>query len=255
MLNIDRVSSGYGKLAVLHEVSCAVSAGQVLAVVGANGAGKTTLLRTVNGLIPAKSGHITLGNSVLSGMKTERMAAAGLAHVPENRLVFPTLTVQDNLELGAWSRGSSTELEGVLELFPRLVPRLGLPAGALSGGEQQMLAIGRALMSQPSVLILDEPSTGLAPRIVTEIMGVLRRLADTGIAILLVEQNVRASFKIADRALVMRRGRVELEGRPEELLAQPAVRHAYLGGADTAPPPVPPAVTGHPETAHETEHA
>lgn len=241
MLRVDSVSSGYGKLAVLQDVSVVVPAGEILAVVGANGAGKTTLLRTINGLIPTRSGTITLGDTELSSLKTERMAAAGLAHVPEGRLVFPSLNVTDNLELGAWSRGGKGDVSNVLQLFPRLTERLALPAGALSGGEQQMLAIGRALMSQPAALILDEPSTGLAPRIVSEIMGVLRRLADSGIAVLLVEQNVRASFKVADNAVVMRRGSVEITGRPEELLTHESVRQAYLGnanaGSDRPPPP------------------
>ncbi|HET6673599.1 MAG TPA: ABC transporter ATP-binding protein [Agromyces sp.] len=231
MLSVNALDAGYGKLAILHEVSVTVDAGEIVTVVGSNGAGKTTLLRAVNGLIRPTAGTVTLDGVDITGRATEKMASQGLTHVPENRLCFPSLSVRDNLTLGAWSRGGKGDLAEVLELFPRLEPRLGQAAGTLSGGEQQMVAIGRGLMASPKAIMLDEPSIGLAPKVVAEIMKVLTTLRDRGLAVLLVEQNVRASFGIADRAVVMQRGRVVLEGTPHELVELPEVRGAYLGGA------------------------
>ncbi|GAA4373026.1 ABC transporter ATP-binding protein [Agromyces bauzanensis] len=230
-LVVDSLDAGYGKLAILHDVSLEVPAGEIVTVVGSNGAGKTTLLRALNGIIRPTAGTVKLDGTDITGRATEKMAALGLTHVPENRLCFPTLTVRDNLMLGAWSRGGKGDLDAVLELFPRLQPRLGQAAGTLSGGEQQMVAIGRGLMASPKAIMLDEPSTGLAPKVVAEIMKVLTQLRERGLAVLLVEQNVRASFGIADRAVVMQRGRVVLEGTPAELVELPEVRNAYLGGA------------------------
>jgi branched-chain amino acid transport system ATP-binding protein len=230
-LAVQGLDAGYGKLAILHDVSLAVEAGEILTVVGSNGAGKTTLLRALNGLIKPTAGTVTLDGVDITGRPTERMAAQGLMHVPENRLCFPSLTVRDNLALGAWSRGGKGDLDAVLELFPRLQPRLGQAAGTLSGGEQQMVSIGRGLMASPKAIMLDEPSIGLAPKVVAESMKVLTELRGRGLAVLLVEQNVRASFGIADRAVVMQRGRVVLEGTPAELVELPEVRNAYLGGA------------------------
>jgi branched-chain amino acid transport system ATP-binding protein len=231
MLSVQRLDAGYGKLAILHDVSLDVAEGEIVTVVGSNGAGKTTLLRALNGLIRPTAGTVTLDGVDITGRPTEKMAALGLMHVPENRLCFPSLSVRDNLALGAWSRRGSASLDAVLELFPRLQPRLGQAAGTLSGGEQQMVAIGRGLMASPKAIILDEPSIGLAPKVVAEIMRVLTELRARGLAVLLVEQNVRASFGIADRAVVMQRGRVVLEGTPAELVELPEVRGAYLGGA------------------------
>ena len=211
-LAVDRLDAGYGKLAILHEVSLSVAPGEIVTVVGSNGAGKTTLLRALNGLIRPTAGTVTIDGVDITGKPTEKMASLGLTHVPENRLCFPTLSVRDNLMLGAWSRGGKGDLAAVLELFPRLQPRLGQAAGTLSGGEQQMVAIGRGLMAAPKAIMLDEPSIGLAPKVVAEIMKVLTELRGRGMAVLLVEQNVRASFGIADRAVVMQRGRVVLEG-------------------------------------------
>jgi branched-chain amino acid transport system ATP-binding protein len=230
-LAVQALDAGYGKLAILHDVSLQVEAGEIVTVVGSNGAGKTTLLRALNGLIRPTGGTVTLDGVDITGRPTERMAAQGLMHVPENRLCFPSLTVRDNLTLGAWSRGGKGDLAAVLELFPRLQPRLGQAAGTLSGGEQQMVSIGRGLMASPKAIMLDEPSIGLAPKVVAEIMKVLTELRGRGLAVLLVEQNVRASFGIADRAVVMQRGRVVLEGTPAELVELPEVRNAYLGGA------------------------
>ncbi|MRG59382.1 ATP-binding cassette domain-containing protein [Agromyces sp. CFH 90414] len=231
MLAVRGLDAGYGKLAILHDVSLDVAAGEIVTVVGSNGAGKTTLLRALNGIIRPTAGTVTLDGIDIAGRATEKMAALGLMHVPENRLCFPSLSVRDNLNLGAWSRGGKGDLAAVLELFPRLEPRLGQAAGTLSGGEQQMVAIGRGLMASPKAIILDEPSIGLAPKVVAEIMRVLTELRSRGLAVLLVEQNVRASFGIADRAVVMQRGRVVLEGTPAELVELPEVRNAYLGGA------------------------
>jgi branched-chain amino acid transport system ATP-binding protein len=230
-LVVNSLDAGYGKLAILHGVSLEVSEGEIVTVVGSNGAGKTTLLRALNGIIRPTSGTVTLDGKDITGRPTERMAALGITHVPENRLCFPSLTVRDNLMLGAWSKGGKGDLDAVLELFPRLQPRLGQAAGTLSGGEQQMVAIGRGLMASPKAIMLDEPSIGLAPKVVAEIMKVLTQLRERGLAVLLVEQNVRASFGIADRAVVMQRGRVVLEGTPAELVELPEVRNAYLGGA------------------------
>jgi branched-chain amino acid transport system ATP-binding protein len=230
-LAVQGLDAGYGKLAILHDVSLEVEAGEIVTVVGSNGAGKTTLLRALNGLIRPTAGTVTLDGADITGRATEKMAAQGLMHVPENRLCFPSLTVRDNLTLGAWSRGGRGDLAAVLELFPRLQPRLGQAAGTLSGGEQQMVSIGRGLMASPKAIMLDEPSIGLAPKVVAEIMKVLTELRGRGLAVLLVEQNVRASFGIADRAVVMQRGRVVLEGTPAELVELPEVRNAYLGGA------------------------
>ena len=230
-LVVNSLDAGYGKLAILHGVSLEVSEGEIVTVVGSNGAGKTTLLRALNGIIRPTSGTVTLDGKDITGRPTERMAALGITHVPENRLCFPSLTVRDNLMLGAWSKGGKGDLDAVLELFPRLKPRLGQAAGTLSGGEQQMVAIGRGLMASPKAIMLDEPSIGLAPKVVAEIMKVLTQLRERGLAVLLVEQNVRASFGIADRAVVMQRGRVVLEGTPAELVELPEVRNAYLGGA------------------------
>ena len=230
-LVVNSLDAGYGKLAILHGVSLEVSEGEIVTVVGSNGAGKTTLLRALNGIIRPTSGTVTLDGKDITGRPTERMAALGITHVPENRLCFPSLTVRDNLMLGAWSKGGRGDLDAVLELFPRLQPRLGQAAGTLSGGEQQMVAIGRGLMASPKAIMLDEPSIGLAPKVVAEIMKVLTQLRERGLAVLLVEQNVRASFGIADRAVVMQRGRVVLEGTPAELVELPEVRNAYLGGA------------------------
>jgi branched-chain amino acid transport system ATP-binding protein len=238
MLEATGLHAAYHRLEVLHGVDVRVETGEVVAVIGANGAGKTTLLRVVSGLLPATAGQVRLGDTTLTGLSAERIAAAGLAHVPENRLVFPTLSVQDNLVLGGWTRrrsgGRQESMERVLTLFPRLRDRLQQMAGTLSGGEQQMLAVGRGLMAQPQVLVLDEPSVGLAPKVVAEIMGALAKLRDDGLTILLIEQNARAAFKVADRVYLMDRGRVLLEGTPKELLADERVQHAYLGGGYAA---------------------
>jgi branched-chain amino acid transport system ATP-binding protein len=236
MLDIAGLVAGYDTLRVLRGIDLSVRTGELVAVIGANGAGKTTLLRAASGLIRPMAGEVRLAGRGVTGQPAERIAAAGLAHVPENRLMFPSLSVADNLALGGWTRRAArAELaaarDRVLDLFPRLRSRLDQPAGTLSGGEQQMVAIGRGLMAGPAVLVLDEPSVGLAPRLVAEIVATLGRLRDEqGLAILLVEQNARAAFRVADRVVVLDRGRVVASGTPAELALDNRVRRAYLGG-------------------------
>jgi len=235
-LSVEKVSAGYDRITVLHDLTLAVAPGELLAVVGANGAGKTTLLRVVSGLLPAWTGRVRFVGEDVTGRPAERLAGAGIAHVPENRLVFPGMSVADNLTLGAYSRrragrdAADEDRALVWDLFPRLRDRASQSAGTLSGGEQQMLAIARGLMARPRLLLLDEPSLGLAPKLVTEIFSVLGRLRDRGdLAVVLVEQNARAALRIADRAVVLDRGRLLLEGTPDELLTDPRVQAAYLG--------------------------
>jgi branched-chain amino acid transport system ATP-binding protein len=236
MLEVAGLSAGYDTLPVLRGIDVGVAAGELVAVIGANGAGKTTLLRAASGLIRPTAGTVRLDGRDVTGQPAERIAAAGLAHVPENRLVFPSLTVADNLALGGWTRRSArADLAAtralVLDLFPRLSSRLGQAGGTLSGGEQQMVVIGRGLMAGPKVLVLDEPSVGLAPRLVGEIFAALGRLrTEERLAILLVEQNARAAFRVADRVAVMDRGRVVTTGTPAQLALDDRVQHAYLGG-------------------------
>ena len=238
-LAVGGLHAAYDRLQVLHGIDLRVDPGQILALVGANGAGKTSVLRTVSGLLRPTKGTVRLGDTEITSFGAERIASLGLAHVPENRLVFPSLSVEDNLVLGGYVRRSDGQYDRrraeALELFPRLADRIGLSAGALSGGEQQMLAMARALMSEPSVIVLDEPSLGLAPKVVAEIMRALAYLRDTkGLAVLLVEQNVRAAFKVADQVMVMDRGKVVAEGTPAELASDERVRAAYLGGSSTS---------------------
>ncbi|MDN5789274.1 MAG: ABC transporter ATP-binding protein [Micrococcales bacterium] len=238
-LQVEGLTAAYDRLQVLHGVDLEVSSGQLVAVIGANGVGKTTLLRSVSGLLRPRSGRVRLGEKEITTSSAEQIARQGLAHVPENRLVFPSLSVDDNLSLGGWTRRKDGQharrREHALALFPRLADRINLMAGALSGGEQQMLAMARALMADPSVIVLDEPSLGLAPRLVGEIITTLARLRDEqGLAVLLVEQNVRAAFRVADHVLVMDRGRVIAEGTADELADDPIVRAAYLGGRSTS---------------------
>jgi len=235
-LQVRGLRSGYGQLEVLRGVDLDVAEAELVAVIGANGAGKTTLLRTVSGLMLATGGTVTLAGTDVTGFSPEQLAARGLAHVPENRLVFPTLTVQDNLLLGAYTRrrrpadDRRADQARALALFPRLADRLGQVAGTLSGGEQQMLAIARGLMARPRVLVLDEPSVGLAPRLVGEIFTALGALRDDGLTLLLIEQNTRAAFSVADRGYIMARGAVVMEGTPDTLLSDARVQATYLGG-------------------------
>ncbi|SOC56898.1 ABC transporter ATP-binding protein [Ornithinimicrobium cerasi] len=240
-LVVRDLTASYEGLAVLHGVSLQVDPGEIVAMVGANGAGKTTVLRAVSGLLQPTGGSVHLDDREITRLGAERISALGLAHVPENRLVFPSLSVEDNLQLGGWNRKRDKRYAerraAALELFPRLADRIALQAGALSGGEQQMLAMARGLMADPSVIVLDEPSLGLAPKVVGEIVAALAHLRDDrNLAVLLVEQNIRAAFSVADRAVVMERGRVLVEGTVEQLRDDPRVQAAYLGGSATTMP-------------------
>ena len=236
LLAVSGLVARRGGAAVLHGVDLEIMPGEILALIGPNGAGKSTLLGTIAGVYPAASGRITLAGVRLDGRPAEEIVARGVALVPERRQIFSTLTVRQNLLLGAYHRywrdrrRVRTDLAGPLALFPRLAEMPERLGGNLSGGEQQMAAIARGLMARPRVLMLDEPSLGLAPRIVREIMKTLASLRlSTRLTVLLVEQNVKAAASIADRMCVMERGRIVLRGRPDDLLAHPDVRSAYLG--------------------------
>ena len=231
MLAIRGLQAGYGRIPALHGIDLQLGAGELVALLGANGAGKTTLLRSISGVHPS-SGDIAFEGKPIADLSAERRVRLGIAQVPEGRQVFGPLCVEDNLRLGAYRRGrADTEqsLERVYALFPALAGRRAHPAGGLSGGQQQMLAIGRALMAQPRLLLLDEPSMGLAPRLAAEIFACIQRLRAADTAILLVEQNATAALAIADRGYVLEAGRLTLAGTGAELLANPAVRAAYLG--------------------------
>ncbi|QCX27656.1 ABC transporter ATP-binding protein [Nocardioides jishulii] len=232
MLTVDRLSVAHGPVQALHEVSLTAERGRITTVLGANGAGKTTLLRTISGLHRAVSGSVRLGDQSLSRVPAEAMAAHGLAHVPEGRGVVTELTVEENLRLGALARGRVRpgDLDLAYDLFAPLADRRGQAAGSLSGGERQMLVIGRALMARPAVLLLDEPSLGLAPRVVAQIFALLKRLVtDEGLTVLLVEQNARSALAVAHRGVVLHLGRVVADRDASELAADDALRHAYLG--------------------------
>jgi branched-chain amino acid transport system ATP-binding protein len=232
MLSLEAVASAYGRIAVLHGVSLDVPERQVVALIGANGAGKSTLMRVISGVQPISGGRITFRGERIETLAPHRRVALGITQVPEGRQVFGSLSVEDNLRLGAWLRRGqdvSAELEAAYAMFPMLEERRATPAGALSGGQQQMLAIARALMAKPSLLLLDEPSMGLAPKLVDEVLGVIAALKRDGLTILLVEQNAHAALAIADRAYVLETGRVTASGSAVQIRYDPRVREAYLG--------------------------
>ena len=232
MLRVDGLHAAYGPVRALDDVSFEVAAGSLTAVLGANGAGKTSLLRAISGLIPARAGRIEFDGTDVSRLPVERLVRLGVAHVPEGRGVIGELGVEENLRLGGLWRGAGGRegLADVYELFPRLEERRTQSASALSGGERQMLAIGRALMARPRLLLLDEPSLGLAPRLAAQIMATLRDLRDrTGLTVLLVEQNAKAALSVANRAIVLSLGRVVADDAPEALAGDETLRHAYLG--------------------------
>jgi len=233
MLTLKSVQAGYGRLPVLKGISLHVREGEVVTLIGGNGAGKTTTLRTISGLLPVRKGSIDFSGHNLTQLAPERIVGLGLALVPEGRRVFRSLSVIANLELGAYHRTDKRQvgrdLEELRERFPLLKERGHQPAGTLSGGEQQILAIGRALMARPRLLMLDEPSMGLAPRMVTQVYDILRQLKQSGTTILLVEQNARAALKVADRGYVLETGRIILDGVASELQEDPEVQRAYLG--------------------------
>ena len=238
MLTVDNLHAGYGASEVLIGTSLAVKKGAVVALIGPNGAGKSTTMRAISGLLKPTRGEIRLDGQRVDGMDASRIARLGLAHAPEGRKVFGPLSVEDNLLLGAYGSlpkffgfrsKAAGGLERVYELFPRLRERRQQSAGTLSGGEQQMLAIGRALMANPKVMLLDEPSMGLAPVIVEEVFAIIRRLKEDGITLLLVEQIAKRALEVADYAYVMERGRIVVEGKPAELQRDERVLSAYLG--------------------------
>ncbi|WIM09809.1 MAG: branched-chain amino acid ABC transporter, ATP-binding protein LivF [Enhydrobacter sp.] len=233
LLEVEGLDLYYGDAQALNGVSLDLAAGEIVAIVGANGAGKSSLIRAIHGIEKPAAGKVLFDGTDITGWSSYRVCEAGIGHVAEGRQVFPNLTVLENLEMGATPKharaAEKRTRDRVLALFPRLAERRRQAAGTLSGGEQQMLAIGRCLMGQPRLIMFDEPSLGLAPAIVQEVFRIVRRLNDEGLAILLVEQNVTASLKIAHRAYVLENGRIELSGSGAELLADDRVRQAYLG--------------------------
>lgn len=233
-LKVDGLVGGYGSVTVLRGVSLEVSDGEIVAILGANGAGKSTLLKTVIGLLRPAAGTITCDGEDVTGRSPEAGTRAGVTLVPEGRQLFDTMTVKENLLLGAYTQPRSSReetLAEVFQLFPILEERIGQDASTLSGGQRQMVALGRALMARPRILLLDEPSLGLAPLIIKETFDTLERLREQGITILVVEQNAAMTLAVADRAYVLERGRVTLEGKASDLAEDPRVREAYLGGA------------------------
>jgi branched-chain amino acid transport system ATP-binding protein len=233
VLALSGVTAGYGQFTALWDVSLTVAAGEAVAVVGPNGAGKTTLMRVISGLIAPRAGTVNFDGAALEGRPAHQVVAQGIAHVPEGRRIFPLLTVADNLRMGAFlprARGQFADsLARVYALFPVLAERREQRAGSLSGGEQQMLAIGRALMSRPRLILLDEPSMGLAPVMVLRLFDLIRQVREEGYTILVVEQNVRQVLKLVDRAYLLEAGRIKMEGRADALSEQDFVRQAYVG--------------------------
>jgi branched-chain amino acid transport system ATP-binding protein len=233
MLELTQVTAGYGSFTALWDVNVRVAMGEAVAVVGPNGAGKTTLMRVISGLVPPRVGEIAFEGVSLTGKRAYEIVAHGIAHVPEGRRIFPALTVADNLKMGAFlpsaRRAFAETLGRVYALFPLLAERHHQRAGSLSGGEQQMLAIGRALMSRPKLILLDEPSMGLAPVMVLRLFDLIRRVREEGYTILIVEQNVRQVLRLVDRAYLLEVGRIAVEGRADELSEQDFVRKAYVG--------------------------
>ncbi len=233
LLEVRGIDAGYGDVQVLSELSLSVQEKEIVTLLGSNGAGKTTTLRAIMGVVRPRSGEVTFRGKPLSTLAASERAGLGIALVPEGRELWPQLTVRENLELGAYHRRarahSAQNLERVHQLFPRLLERKGQMAGSLSGGEQQMAAIGRALMSEPSLLLLDEPSLGLAPIVVEQMFEVIRSLHASGMTILLVEQNLQAALEIATRGYVIETGQVKLSGSAEQLRNDPKIRAAYLG--------------------------
>lgn len=233
ILKVDDINVYYGSIHAIKGISFEVGEGEVVTLIGANGAGKSTTLNTIAGLLRSKTGSIEFMGQSLAKVPSHKIVAKGLALVPEGRRVFLQMTVQENLEMGAFTQknaGITQDLEMVYDLFPRLKERLKQTAGTLSGGEQQMLAIGRALMSHPKIILMDEPSMGLSPLLVSEIFDIIKHINETGTTVLLVEQNAKKALKIADRGYVLETGKIVMTGTGEELLDNDEVRKAYLGG-------------------------
>lgn len=234
MLKVEDINVYYGNIQALKGVTLEINQGEIVTLIGANGAGKSTLLKTISGLLKPKNGQVLYEGKSIGGKQAQAIVKQGISHVPEGRRVFANMTVQENLELGAFLRkdkaGIKEDMERVYVLFPRLLERLKQQAGTLSGGEQQMLAMGRALMARPKLLLLDEPSMGLAPLLVKTIFRIIEEINATGTTILLVEQNANLALSIADRAYVVETGRIVLAGTAEELTSSEKVKMAYLGG-------------------------
>lgn len=234
MLKIEDINVYYGNIQALKGVSMEINEGEIVTLIGANGAGKSTLLKTISGLLKPKQGKVLFEGDSIGGRAAQAIVKMGISHVPEGRRVFANMTVAENLELGAYLRkdkdGIHKDMEKVYELFPRLLERIKQQAGTLSGGEQQMLAMGRALMAKPRLLLLDEPSMGLAPLLVKQIFNIIQEISESGTTILLVEQNANLALSIADRAYVVETGRIVLSGNAEELTSSEEIKMAYLGG-------------------------
>ncbi|WJE46179.1 ABC transporter ATP-binding protein [Peribacillus frigoritolerans] len=234
MLKIEDINVYYGNIQALKGVSMEINEGEIVTLIGANGAGKSTLLKTISGLLKPKQGKVLFEGDSIGGKAAQAIVKLGISHVPEGRRVFANMTVAENLELGAYLRknkdGIHKDMEKVYELFPRLLERIKQQAGTLSGGEQQMLAMGRALMAKPRLLLLDEPSMGLAPLLVKQIFNIIQEISESGTTILLVEQNANLALSIADRAYVVETGRIVLSGNAEELTSSEEIKMAYLGG-------------------------
>lgn len=233
ILDVQNVGLGYGTLQVVFDVSMHVNHGELVGLVGGNGSGKSTMLRAISGMISPMQGQIYFGGQPVDNLEPHQMAQRGLAHVPMGRQLFPNMNVKDNLLMGAYlphlRQDRESHMARVMDLFPDLRKYANTPAGALSGGQQQMVAIGRALMLKPKMLIMDEPSLGLSPILVKDVMASIRRVADTGIPVLLVEQNIKQVLQISDRAYVLENGRLVLEGESKDLEGHPMIRKAYLG--------------------------
>jgi len=233
MLKIEGLNVNYGAIHALHDISINVKAGEIVTLIGANGAGKTSILRAISGLIPIKSGSVLFEDKPIHNTPAYKLSKLGIAHVPEGRRIFANMTVMENLELGAYIRNDKQNIaedyEMVFDKFPRLKERIKQMAGTLSGGEQQMLAMGRALMVRPRILLLDEPSMGLAPLVVRNIFSIIQEINKSGTTILLVEQNAHMALSIANKAYVLETGKIVLQGNALELLSNDSVRSAYLG--------------------------
>ncbi|MBR0219750.1 MAG: ABC transporter ATP-binding protein [Clostridia bacterium] len=231
LLYIKDLKVSYGGIEAIKSISLSVEKGEVVTLIGANGAGKSTTLRAISGLVPIQDGTITYDGQVISGQSPQKIVSEGIGMVPEGRRVFPNLTVLENLKIGAYLRKDdlTPDIEHVYQLFPRLKERSWQPAGTLSGGEQQMLAVGRAMMMRPKLLMMDEPSLGLAPLVIRDIFRIIQTLHEEGITILLVEQNANAALRIADSAYVLETGNITMHGTGKELLDNPQVKEAYLG--------------------------
>ena len=233
MLEINDIVVNYGMINAIKGISFSVEKGEVIALIGANGAGKTTTLHTISGLLRPKSGNITFNGVDITKVPAHKIVSMGIAHVPEGRRVFSQLSVMENLKMGAYTRSSQAEKDEILEVvfnrFPRLKERMNQAAGTLSGGEQQMLAMGRALMSKPQIVLMDEPSMGLSPLLVSEVFNIIESISKSGTTVLLVEQNAKKALSIADRAYVLETGNIVLSGKASDLINDDSVKKAYLG--------------------------